>query len=1647
MSIKKYISSILVLLLICTNLRGFTAPVQSPIIPKFEHLFIPPDYGRITETFISNKNTNIILIEDLHCNPNVQRNISSIISSIKNTFQNQFSIIGLEGTPNVEINTNFLGAIPVKKIKNKVVNYFVDRGYISGAELYMINNNPEHIHLFGLENSIVYDNGFMSLYRSYMYRSRLNKSITKIDQALNYVKRFLYTKPMLEIDRMKTLHKNNLINLHDYILFLKKNADQLKIPFDKQYPNLRFIIESSKLIKIINLDTVDLEIHAVIRHLNKILTPDEKREIEKYINMSIKTLAGYIHDFTIRNKIELGIDFKETKKYFNYLNYEKSIDYVQAFEELKNIEYLLKHKMSLNFNDTQDLLWCSNYFTLMKNYLNNKITHKETESWLANKDLFFEKLQKLADKMFVTNYFRQSIDLFKEALENMDGFYSVTNKRNEILVQNMQKHLLQDKGAGTQKSELGIMVAGGYHRQGITDILRSMGISYHVITPTITDIKHEDLYVRRIREQYTWFRQNNPDLFVHAAQNSLSCTAFMVISEFYKNSTEFNDQVLQTLINAFKGDMEEVQAVLKIIAEKTGKNIDVKLAKDSITINGKKYIYGEAKQLKLIEQEEKKKPEEPADNNVIEVIDPAPAKHITGQKPQKRGFLARLVKLFRPRKKKINIDKIIEKISKIPQKNKTEFANKIKSIYEDPDMSLENKIKIIEGCYLASSEGLTKTEKENLLNSIYISLIYDKDPVFQEMGFIDENLSAGINLKISDELELKSINLNNRLSTSKTEIFTDGANKFLIKKIVFNLSDKKKNLTEIKNEIKMLEKFGGKNNIINMQTALFFKKYNYTDLLKNYETGTLSTPYTGYVYIILPFYKSGDLAKKKKELDKSKDPKQIKENISKLKKYIFDTAKSLKSMHDSNYVHLDIKPKNILIGDKGQALLADFGFSQPVSNITKNMKYGTLGFQAPKNIDKNNAKKADIWALGVTIGQIFGVIKQNDNRDLLLRNGINFFLNKTNITKQNINNIDQNLYTLLTEMLNTEHTERYDIDQVLKHDFFNEVEPAKKPVFLRSAEAFLKWAEPAVNIPANTFKNIAEQVKNYVKENFKDIIYTGEKPDIVTRLENKAAAENIPELINKNKERLGEYKKGIDKLLTNRTYKITVKNIERADIITYNDVEGINSEIKHGTINSVFTSALIKILKKLQRKMSDTQFSNLLDELLLHELLETSGVTHTEVVEILTQENIINLVDNMEYLQDVKEITAKNSQEIWNRISAVEKYFENEKIPFEENEMFNMFNNLKRLYIKKEQRFKEIIISIAGVPASKIRGLLSSAEVIDKKGNLVKNTKVILVRDMAGKTYDNITDLRNIAKELETISKTSIPGSLTWILGSKALNIANENTEQGEILRELTAKGIAKPVLKLMDSRLMSSCGYLSADVLKTVKDTKGILNAGSCEDLINSIFIFRAVVFDELSKEQIDKLEQHKKLEDKANALLSAKENELKKLKIDSLTAVKLLNLSSMIYGKNGILNTTDEKGFLNVKKDYAEVRQVPLGLKITEEDNLVTKASTTEPDKIDTVITKTLIPETGFIVLDSESIKNKIKENIETGNKPLTELIEIPKQEMRMLEILNFVTTLANLTLSKAVNIDPLIDLVFGKRITDNKEREKYKAIAAAA
>ena len=91
------------------------------------------------------------------------------------------------------------------------------------------------------------------------------------------------------------------------------------------------------------------------------------------------------------------------------------------------------------------------------------------------------------------------------------------------------------------------------------------------------------------------------------------------------------------------------------------------------------------------------------------------------------------------------------------------------------------------------------------------------------------------------------------------------------------------------------------------------------------------------------------------------------EKLSSLIKIFVQVAQGLSAMHRLGYVHADIKPNNILVNDKFEAKVIDFGQSCAIGTVKTRIQ-GTPDYIAPEQVGRGPLTPAtDVFNFGATM--------------------------------------------------------------------------------------------------------------------------------------------------------------------------------------------------------------------------------------------------------------------------------------------------------------------------------------------------------------------------------------------------------------------------------------------------------------------------------------------------------------------------------------------------------------------------------------------------------------------------------------------------------------------------------------------------------
>lgn len=234
------------------------------------------------------------------------------------------------------------------------------------------------------------------------------------------------------------------------------------------------------------------------------------------------------------------------------------------------------------------------------------------------------------------------------------------------------------------------------------------------------------------------------------------------------------------------------------------------------------------------------------------------------------------------------------------------------------------------------------------------------------------------------------------------------------------------------------------------------------------------------------------------------------------REWLWQIATSIKILHKFGIIHGDVKPSNILYFSDHDVKLADFTLSVKVwqRNDSYNHSIGTYAYCSPESLlNQEWSFPVDIWSLGATFYEIIyskPLIQQqpksSTTRELRTRylNAILAWSNKPVKNKYEYIPIeasfdgDKLIDNLLFNMLKYNPSERFSIDQVMSHPYFEGC--INIPVNVNIVE-YKPLSGQNYNRVINIIKKIYEPLITFDRKDVNQLVYVASQ--IYQRLSTK----------------------------------------------------------------------------------------------------------------------------------------------------------------------------------------------------------------------------------------------------------------------------------------------------------------------------------------------------------------------------------------------------------------------------------------------------------------------------------------------------------------------------------------------------------------
>lgn len=477
------------------------------------NLEIPAELGFIKETHVPKTPTEkmIINIQDLHCNYKAQKNIAGILAYLTQTYG--IKLISVEGGSG-KIDTTFYQQLPDEKIKEQVADYFLREARINGTEYFAITTDRP-IALYGAEDAKYYDKNLDAFMRALPAREIILETIAVLENDLNILKNKTYNKKLRELDDHIVSYDNGEMGFEDYIEYISQLYDQENIK--REFDQVNQLVESINLKNSISLEKAEKQRKELIDYLTKNLV---RYEMEAFLKATVafkaKTMDNMEYHATLQklyNQMEkknqtLDRKWPDLYGYIEYLKRHETLDKFALFTQIDKLVELIKNSLYTSYTQ-KTLDYNLKIVRLARSLFSTKLLNKDLG--LVKKyqtDFNAKKMKAYIDREAK----RLKLDLaipdddklaqMEQTLPAVEDFYVYAAKRNDILATNTLN------GMDKENEEIGILITGGFHTEGITDYLKDKRITYIVIVPKIDELEADDTrYINALQGKKTPFEE------------------------------------------------------------------------------------------------------------------------------------------------------------------------------------------------------------------------------------------------------------------------------------------------------------------------------------------------------------------------------------------------------------------------------------------------------------------------------------------------------------------------------------------------------------------------------------------------------------------------------------------------------------------------------------------------------------------------------------------------------------------------------------------------------------------------------------------------------------------------------------------------------------------------------------------------------------------------------------------------------------------------------------------------------------------------------------------------------------------------------------------------------------------------------------
>lgn len=453
---------------------------------------VPEALGYVVETWQPPHPVGTIFhIQDLHTHVDAQTKIATLIAYLHGAYG--IDTVALEGAEGL-LDTASYSAVPSRDIRDKVATVFLQHGLFSGPEFFAVTQ-PGMVTLWGAEDEALYFAHLDAYHALADERAELDEALHTLNQAMQHVTPRLAPASFLTLEQQTSAFEQGGA-LSEYLRFLTGEAKRHDLVLDA-YPHIHRAMSLMELEPQLEHDKIRQATPALLARLRRELTGEPLRKLEDLASTVQPRSATtfYRQLFELTGSQGLALDEPSLTRYERYLSLAASLDHRTLDRELAQITQTLQERM-MTTESQRRFLRVRRALRMLDGLYHVTLSPADAAYFDRHRSdftpEFFERF--FTEHAVSLPSLQQASSKLLGRLDTAAEFYRLAAKRDASLTAGALK-LLHGRAPI-------VLVAGGFHTEGLVAAFKERGIAYAVIAPTALDDATDDsLYrARMVRE-------------------------------------------------------------------------------------------------------------------------------------------------------------------------------------------------------------------------------------------------------------------------------------------------------------------------------------------------------------------------------------------------------------------------------------------------------------------------------------------------------------------------------------------------------------------------------------------------------------------------------------------------------------------------------------------------------------------------------------------------------------------------------------------------------------------------------------------------------------------------------------------------------------------------------------------------------------------------------------------------------------------------------------------------------------------------------------------------------------------------------------------------------------------------------------------